>query len=100
MRIARNRRTPATLSVLSGALWSFFGGIVSAQNPISRSTSQPTHGITAGEVIERMKASLAAPLPVDTVDTIKAGDPGTIGYGRRYDLHSDHGRAAQGSCER
>ncbi len=78
MRIARNRRTSVTLSVLTGALWSFFGGIVSAQNPISRSTSQPTHGITAGEVIERMKASLAAPLPVDTVDTIKAGDPGTV----------------------
>lgn len=34
--------------------------------------------MTAGEVIERMQASLAVTLPADTVDTIKAGDAGTV----------------------
>ncbi len=38
---------------------------------------EPVHPATAGEVLERMRVSLAVNPPADTVDTIKAGDAAT-----------------------
>jgi putative NIF3 family GTP cyclohydrolase 1 type 2 len=41
-------------------------------------TSPSAAGITAGEAIARIQAAIPQKPPVDTVDTMKAGDPSTI----------------------
>jgi putative NIF3 family GTP cyclohydrolase 1 type 2 len=45
---------------------------------LTAQTPPPARSITAGEAIARIQAAIPQKPPVDTVDTIKAGDPSTL----------------------
>jgi len=74
MKIGGRAFACVCLGACVGAVSAAAGG--QSQQP--RPAPQPAHAMTAGEVIERMGTSLAVTLPVDTVDTIKAGDAAAV----------------------
>jgi putative NIF3 family GTP cyclohydrolase 1 type 2 len=58
-----------------------FVSLAAAGAPFVRSRSSASAALTAGEIVDRIRKNVGIEWKPETVDTVKAGDPGTVATG-------------------